>query len=251
MKKALDIFSQQAGTYKKFRPTYPQDLYDEILQFVPERTSCWDCATGNGQVAAVLSGYFQKVYATDISRAQLKQATKADNIIYRAERAEKTSFAADQFDLITVAQAMHWFDMEAFNKEVFRVAKNGGIIAIWGYGLLRIGEDIDKLLKEFCFRTIGPFWNAERKHVDDGYKSVLFRFEQINEERSRVITTRWNLARLEGYLNSWSGVQHYIAKSEGVNPVPGLIAKISELWGSQKDRQVNFPLYLKVGRVIK
>ncbi|MBT8184655.1 MAG: class I SAM-dependent methyltransferase [Eudoraea sp.] len=251
MKKALDIFSKQAVTYKKFRPTYPQELYDEILQFVPERISCWDCATGNGQVAAVLSGYFQNVYATDISEAQLQHAVKAENIIYKEERAEKTSFAADQFDLITVAQAMHWFDMEAFNREAYRVAKNGGIIAIWAYGLLSIDKDIDKLLKEFCFKKLGPFWNDERKHVDSGYSTVVFRFEQISVEQPGEIKTRWNMAQLEGYLNSWSSVQHFKAQSKSIDPVPELMEKIRTLWGSNNHKRINFPLYLKVGRVVK
>lgn len=251
MKKALDIFSKQATTYKKYRPTYPKELYNEILQFIPDRSSCWDCGTGNGQVAMVLSKYFKEVFATDISQEQLANAEKADNIEYRVERAEKTGFTENKFDLITVAQAMHWFDMEAFNNEAYRVSKNGGVIAIWGYGLLKINKEIDKHLEEFCFKTLGPFWNPERKHVDNAYNSVIFRFDQINEERTRYISTEWNLEQLEGYLNSWSSVQHFIAHAGGLNPVTGLINRLKTLWGSNLKKSVAFPLYLKVGRVVK
>jgi ubiquinone/menaquinone biosynthesis C-methylase UbiE len=251
MKKALDIFSKQANTYKKYRPAYPQELYDEILQFIPERSSCWDCATGNGQVAIELSKYFDEVFATDISQEQLAEAERADNIKYMVERAEKSSFTENKFDLITVAQAIHWFDMEAFNNEVYRVTRNGGVIAIWAYGLLRINKEIDKQLDKFCYKTLRPFWNPERKHVDKAYSTVIFRFDQINEEKSRNITTQWDLEHLEGYLNSWSGVQHFIAQSDGLNPVPGLIKRIKQLWGSNLKNKINFPLYLKVGRVAK
>lgn len=251
MKKALDIFSKQASTYKKYRPTYPQELYDEILQFVPERTSCWDCATGNGQVAAVMSTYFKEVYATDISRAQLAEAVKAENIKYKVERAEATSFKANTFDLITVAQAIHWFDMEAFNKEVYRVARNGGVVAVWGYGLIRINAEIDKYLDEFYHKTLGPYWNLERRHVENAYNTVIFRFDQINKEKPRKITAQWTLEEVEGYLNSWSSVQHFIAQSDRVNPVPDLIESISTIWGTNLTCQVSFPLYLKVGIVSK
>jgi len=251
MKKALDIFSKQANTYKKFRPNYPQELYDEILGFVPSRTSCWDCATGNGQVAAVLANYFEDVYATDISQEQLAEAEKADNIIFKVERAEQTNFKENQFDLITVAQAMHWFDMDAFNNEVVRVARNGAVVAVWGYGLLRINSEIDQHLDEFCFNTLGPFWNPERKHVDNAYKNIIFRFKKINKEKTRFITVKWTLEQLEGYLNSWSSVQHYIAQHHQENPVPALIDSIRKLWGNNLFRPVNFPLFVKVGRVIK
>jgi len=118
MKEILDKFSKQAKTYQKYRPRYPQVLYDELLSLTSKRQSCWDCGTGNGQVAIELAKYFEQVYATDISQQQLNQATSIPNITYKVERAESTSFPAQTFDLITVGQAMHWFDFEAFNKEV-------------------------------------------------------------------------------------------------------------------------------------
>lgn len=251
MKKALDIFSNQANTYKKYRPTYPQELYDEILKHVPQKFSCWDCATGNGQVAVVLSKYFNEVFATDISKQQLAAAEKADNIVYKVERAEATGFTANKFDLITVAQAMHWFDMEAFNSEVKRVAKNEGIVAVWGYGLLRVDKEIDNYLTTFCNKTLGPYWNPERKHVDNAYNSIIFNFEQINKEKAMDITTHWTLEQLEGYLNSWSSVQNFIRQHRGHNPVLELIESIKTLWGNKKERKVDFPIFLKIGRVIK
>lgn len=251
MKKPIDIFSKQARTYRKYRPKYPLELYKEILQYVQGRDACWDCATGNGQVAAVLSGFFTQVYATDVSQKQIDQAEKRDNIIYKVERAERTNFDENQFDLITVGQAMHWFDMAEFNKEVYRVAKNGATVAVWCYGLLRINEAIDILLDEFCHETLGNYWNPERKHVDSAYRTIRFDFEELSEERERNICTHWNLSQLEGYLNSWSSVQHYIEQKNGVNPVSSFINKIDALWDPTNLAEVKFPIYLKVGRVQK
>src|SRR5689334_8071156 len=105
-----DLFSQQAKTYAKYRPSYPPELFDYILQFVEEKNSAWDCATGNGQAAVALSGYFKKVEATDLSKGQIDNAVQKENIRYSVCPAEETSFPDDQFDLITVAQAYHWLN---------------------------------------------------------------------------------------------------------------------------------------------
>src|SRR5512135_1288098 len=113
-----DLFSSQAELYARFRPTYPPELYSFILKFVRRRDHALDCATGSGQVARTLAEYFQTVYAIDISQSQLRHAAPADNIVYSVSRAESTPFQADAFDLITVAQAFHWFDAPAFWKEV-------------------------------------------------------------------------------------------------------------------------------------
>ena len=120
---AKDLFSIQANTYAKYRPVYPKDLFDHLLQFVAQKNTAWDCATGNGQAAFALAPYFKKVTATDISEKQLSLAKPHPNIQYQISFAEQTSFPDNYFDLITVAQAYHWFTFDAFEKEVKRVAK--------------------------------------------------------------------------------------------------------------------------------
>ncbi|HVE60450.1 MAG TPA: class I SAM-dependent methyltransferase, partial [Chitinophagaceae bacterium] len=142
---AKDLFSTQANAYAQYRPTYPKELFEYIVSFVENKTTAWDCATGNGQAAAILSGYFEKVIATDISQAQLKNAVEKDNISYQISTAEKTPFPDDSFDLITVATAYHWFDHTAFHKEATRVGKNNCVVAAWTYGSLNTN---DKKLNE-------------------------------------------------------------------------------------------------------
>lgn len=251
MKKPLDRFSIQAETYKNHRPHYPPDLYDEILQHVNHRQKCWDCGTGNGQVAAELSKHFEQVEATDISENQMKQAPQGDNINYSLQRAENTSFGENQFDLITVAQAVHWFDFDAFNQEVRRVGKNGGIISIWGYALLKVNDQIDELINEFDSDIVGPYWDVERRHIDSYYGTIPFSFEPIVSKKSFTIESHWNIEHLRGYFNSWSCVQNYIEQNEGESPVPALMERLKSVWPDNETKKITFPIFMKMGRVEK
>ncbi|GJM33055.1 MAG: methyltransferase [Saprospiraceae bacterium] len=248
MKEVIDNFSDQSELYKKFRPVYPKALYDEIMQWVDCRQLCWDCGTGNGQVAKELAAYFDQVVATDISESQIRAAFQKKNIHYKVERAEKTTFERHQFDLVTVAQAMHWFDQEQFCREVKRVTKNGGIIAIWGYGLIRIDKKVDPFVERFYREVVGPYWDQERRYIDQHYATIAFDFESIEVSKALSIKDQWTLATFEGYLNSWSAVKNFI-KANGQNPVPELIQTIREYWPNDEKKSVEFPLFLRLGRV--
>lgn len=120
-----DLFSSQAENYARFRPGYPEDLFEYILSFVTSRDLAWDAGTGNGQAALILSRYFKTVIGTDISEQQLLKAAKGDNIRYQLSKAESVNLPDHSADLITVAQAYHWFNFEAFAREVIRVGKPG------------------------------------------------------------------------------------------------------------------------------
>lgn len=250
MKEIQDNFSKQSSFYKKYRPNYPIELINDILHITCEMDSCWDCGTGNGQVAVELSHHFENVFATDVSENQIANAVKKENITYGVERSEDTSFIDNQFDLITVAQALHWFDFKSFNKEINRVCKNGAIVAVWGYGLLRIEESIDLLLDSFYTDIIGPYWNKERKYVDDEYASIPLDFKEINLKKDYLIKTYWTIGDLEGYLNSWSSVQNYITKNKQ-SPVDQIIESISVYWDNQTTKEINFPIFTRIGRIEK
>ena len=251
MKKIEDKFSIQSKAYKKYRPKYPAALYTEILNLVENKTACWDCGTGNGQVALQLSKHFEKVYATDISQKQIDLAEKRDNIFYTVGRGEETAFEDNSFDLITVAQAIHWFDFTAFNQEVKRVAKNGAIISIWGYGLLRIEKEIDALMDEFYHNIMGQYWDPERRHVDNAYVWIDFDFEELKINHELSIQVNWSMEHLEGYLNSWSSIQNYKAENTGENPVYRFIDSIRKYWKADEVKTVIFPIFMRIGRIVK
>jgi ubiquinone/menaquinone biosynthesis C-methylase UbiE len=164
-----DNFSSQSNQYIKFRPSYPEQLYNFLLGLVDNKENAWDCGTGNDQVVLELSKYFDKVYATDISADQIRNAYQRDNIFYKVESAEKTSFPEKIFDLITVAQAIHWFDFESFYREVKRTVKPNGVLAVIGYGLIKTEDDTDKVIDHFHHKIIGSYWDKERKYIDENY----------------------------------------------------------------------------------
>ena len=252
MKEVKDNFSVQSDGYRKFRPVYPNALYDEILSHVASYYSCWDCATGNGQIATVMAAKFKTVTASDISQAQLDKASSQDTISYVNCRAEQTPFADDAFDLITVGQAIHWFDFDAFNKEVLRVSKPNGILAVIGYGLMFSDEPFNESLMRFYDGTIGAYWDPERKHIDSHYESIPFPFEKIELKQEHSIDVNWSLLQLQGYLNTWSSVNRYITR-HGSNPVDAFIAELwsTGIWKKDERKKVRFPLFVKMGRIVK
>jgi ubiquinone/menaquinone biosynthesis C-methylase UbiE len=242
-----DNFSTQAEQYAKFRPTYPDDLYQFLLSLVETKNVAWDCGTGNGQVAKELSKYFKKVYATDISEEQIKNAVRRDNIFYKVEAAEKTSFPEKSFDLITVAQAIHWFDFGLFYKEAERTIKPGGILAVIGYGLLGTDENVDKIINRFYYEIIGPYWDKERKYVDENYRTIPFPFKEIETPQLYNIY-EWTLEQLVGYLDTWSAVQHYI-KVNKQDPVKLVYKDLKDAWMTRSTKTVRFPILLRIGKL--
>lgn len=240
-----DYFSGHSKLYATFRPTYPDALYEFIFRHLRSHEVAWDCATGNGQVAQVLAGHFGKVFATDISQQQLDNAHRVGNIFYSVQPAEKTDFADHQFDLITVGQAMHWFNIPQFYDEVRRTAKPDALLAVWGYSVCSVNPAIDKFFLDFYNNTVGPYWDNARKMVEEEYRNVPFPFRQIDTP-AFSLEVEWALEQFAGYLTTWSATQKYI-KDKGHDPVPDVIRNIRAEWDGVKT--VIFPLFLKLGRV--
>ncbi len=242
-----DNFSVRSSGYAKFRPVYPQEMADWLMNQVTERKNAWDCGTGNGQFAGLLSGGFQKVYATDISTQQINNAVRKKNIFYFKTPAEKTAFPVEFFNLVTVAQAIHWFNFDEFYQEVRRTAAPGAVLAVPGYSLLNIDRETDRIIRKFYEEQTGPYWDAERKYIDDDYKTIPFPFEEIKAPAFKM-EFEWDLDRLTGYIQTWSGVQHFI-KAKGFDPVPELRNQLFQSWKPGEIKKVRFPLLLRVGKV--
>lgn len=240
-----DRFGGHASSYAVFRPSYPASLYNFILDHTPGRDAAWDCACGNGQVAKDLSPHFGLVHGTDISRKQLDNAFMAPNIRYSLSSAEKTSFSHDSFDLVAVGQALHWFKLKDFFAEVSRVGKKGSTIAVWGYGLVRINNVLDPIIDDFYVNVIGPYWDPERRLIDDHYNSIEFPFPKILPP-AFDFSFDWDIEEFRGYITTWSAVQKFIAQ-ENHNPVDELIGKLTGRWKGKE--KVTFPLFLLLGHI--
>ncbi|TGL44298.1 class I SAM-dependent methyltransferase [Leptospira perdikensis] len=243
-----DNFSSQSDQYAKYRPTYPLEFFEYLNSLLPTKQNVWDCGTGNGQVAYELSKMFSKVYATDISKSQIENAIKKENINYSVQPAEKTNFPDHTFDLITIAQAIHWFDFDQFYAEAKRTAKKNSFIAAIGYGRIQIAPAMDTMIDDFYQNVIGIYWDKERKYIDENYKTIPFPFEEI-QTPSFAIQLLWTEEHLIGYLNTWSAVKHYIT-ANGHNPVDELRNKMKPFWEKQKEINVQFELLLRIGKII-
>jgi len=247
---AKDLFSKQSDLYARYRPTYPKELYEYILSFVKEKNAVWDCATGNGQAAVVLADHFKKVIATDISAAQIEKATLKENIEYLVCPAESTPFEENTFDLITVAQAYHWINWKEFKKEVTRVSKPEAIIAIWVYFRNMPGDKkVDDAIFSFYENVTRPYWDEARKYVEEKYATVEFDYDPLPVKDFET-TLNWRREDMIGYISSWSAIQKYI-KINGHSPMPVIEEELKKIWPQGEVKKVRFPIYLKLGRVVK
>lgn len=244
-----DYFSTHSSIYAAFRPTYPNALYEFIFKYLAQMNTAWDCATGNGQVASHLANHFKAVYATDLSQQQLNNAIRATNIFYSSSTAEKTAFTNEKFDLITVGQALHWFNLEAFYKEVKRVGKPNSLLAAWGYERCSVNAEIDRLFSDFYVYIVGPYWDPARKLIENEYRDIEFPFEEITTPGFQI-KVEWTLEHYRGYLSSWSATQKYI-KENGSDPLPELIKKLEKHWPSGEVRMVTFPVFLRLGKITR
>lgn len=242
-----NFFSSSPEAYKNFRPTYPKTLYEYLANLSPAKDLVWDCGCGNGQASVALAEHFKQVQATDVSAEQISEAQVADNIRYSVCPAEKIEAADNSIDLITVAQAIHWFDHPVFFKEADRVLKPKGIIAAWGYQLINSNPMLDAIIEELHTDLVGPFWPKGRELLDEGYTKIPFLYPRL-ETPAFKMQCHWQLQQLMGYLNTWSAVKAYQQK-HGENPVEIMQDEIIRAWGDvDRSRDVYWPLILYVGQ---
>jgi ubiquinone/menaquinone biosynthesis C-methylase UbiE len=238
-----DLFSQDATAYAQFRPTYPAELFEWVAGLAPRREVAVDLATGNGQAAVALAAHFAKVIGVEPSAQQLASAAAAPHVEYREGAAEATRLPAATADLITVAQAFHWFKHDAFFEEVRRIAKPGGALAIWCYGVTRITPEVDAAVYELYEDLLGTYWEPERRMVEDGYRSIAVPFEEIPAPMFEM-RMAWTFDRLLGYLGTWSPRKKYIER-HGRDPVEMVREKLRTAWGDVGERTLIWPLSVR------
>jgi SAM-dependent methyltransferase len=244
-----DHFSSLASGYAGFRPTYPPELFAWLAEIAPARELAWDCACGNGQASHGLADRFRHVIATDASAAQIKEAKPHPHVEYRVALAQDSGLPAHCADLVTVAQAAHWFASDAFYAEVRRVARPGGVLALWSYEFMGIEDEaVRQSIKEFC-RELVPYWPPERAHVKAHYRTLPFPFADEIASPEFPLRASWNLDRLLGYFRSWSATKAFV-KAKGFDPVAPLRARLTSAWGAPDSaREFTMPIFMRVARI--
>ena len=239
-----DHFSGHAGSYAEYRPGYPRELFDFIVSRCPARGLAWDCGTGNGQAARSLAPYFRRVVATDASAEQIAAAAPESGVEFLVAPAEASALAGDSVDLITVAQALHWFNIERFFDEAKRVLKSGGILACWAYHHCSVSPEIDEIIEAF-FKAVDDFWPPERELVENRYRDIAMPFRELAAGPFSM-SVLWSAAELLDYMNTWSATQRHRADT-GRDPLAPFRARIESRWGDGR-RWVTWPIILRVGR---
>jgi len=243
-----DHFSSLATAYALHRPGHPPELFDYLAGLAPARGLAWDCGTGNGQAAVALAERFERVVATDASAQQIALAVHRERIEYRVEPAENTTLPDRSVDLVTVAVAVHWFDLERFYREVRRVLKAGGVIAVWSYHLPSVDTAIDPLMRRYYRDIVWPYWPPGFHYVDERYETLPFPFAEIALPPI-TMTTPWTLERVAGFLASWSASERY-RRAKGHHPLDEIWRELRIAWGpEERERVVVWPLHVRAGRV--
>lgn len=239
-----DHFSGHATSYAAFRPTYPEALFRDLAGHCGRHRTAWDCATGNGQAARQLAPYFERVIATDASPEQIAAAAHSDSVDFRVAPAEKSGIPAHTVDLITVAQALHWFDIDAFFEEAKRVIAPGGLLAVWCYEYCTVDAACDRIIDDI-FLLVEDYWPPERTIVDDGYCHISIPLEPLSLP-DYSMSMEWTVDDALGYFRTWSAFRRYVA-DKGKDPFLPLEEPLRRAWG-RGHRRVGWPLNVQVGR---
>jgi SAM-dependent methyltransferase len=244
--RAKDLFSRHSSEYARFRPRYPEGLYEYLAARCQTKHLAWDCGTGNGQAAVGLARYFEKIIATDPSASQLANAQGHPRIQYEVAPAEAAPLENESADLVTVAQAFHWFDPSGFFSETKRVLRPGGVVAIWCYGLAQINPKVDAVVLKLYEDVLGNYWEPERKLVDEGYRNSEFPFEEFPAPTFKM-ELEWTLEQWIGYLSTWSALKTFKERNHA-DPLEDARAELEKSWGDPFiKRLVAWPLSLRAG----
>ncbi|MFC3909407.1 class I SAM-dependent methyltransferase [Legionella dresdenensis] len=245
----IEHFGDESAQYKLFRPSYPKRLFTYLNSMAHPGSTVWDCATGSGQAALALAENY-KVIATDINQAQLDEAPEHRAITYLCCPAERTPLADNSIDMITVAQALHWFNLDGFYREVMRVSRPEGVIAAWCYALGKVtksGSSDDKLnsiIDRLYNKILGDeYWPVQRHFIDEEYQTIPFPFEKIATPEF-YIEKDMAFDQLLGYLRTWSAVKEYQVRNNE-DPVGYIRAELEAAWGdTQSTHTMVWPLHL-------
>jgi len=202
-----------------------------------------DLGCGNGQASIALADYFGNVSGVDPSRAQIDNAARHPKITYTCAPAEATGLPSGEADLISVAQAFHWFKTPAIYGEFRRLVKPKGLIALWCYGLNQVSPDVDAVFWRLYHDYLDAYWEPERRLVESGYKNVPLPFDEIPAPACDM-RGAWTLRQMLGYLGTWSPLKRFRSE-RNFDPLEKVAPDLEKAWGTAAKREVTWPLSVR------
>ena len=152
------IFSQKVQDYLKSRPDYPAALFDRLAECgaLPNNAVIADIGSGTGSLTKSLLDLGHEVFALE-PNDEMRQAAERILIDYpgfwsSAGSAEQTGLPDSSVDLVTAAQAFHWFDAPRARDECLRILRPHGRVAlIWNDRVLSdpLNQGLDQVLSGF------------------------------------------------------------------------------------------------------
>jgi SAM-dependent methyltransferase len=242
-----DHFSSHASAYSTYRPGYPAALATWLAAAAPDRSLAVDVGCGSGQLSTLVAEHFAQVVALDPSAEQIANALPHPKVDYRVAPAEQTGIADGSADMLTAAQAAHWFDLPAFFAEAQRILKPGGLIALVTYAGMTPGSDVAAIVETFRTETLAPYWPPERAMVDNDYRDIHLPFAPV-EAPPMLLEVQWSLDALVGYVDTWSAVRA-MEQAIGREPFEQMVARLREAWGPpEATKLLQWPLTVVAGR---
>lgn len=243
---SIQLFSSRSTDYARFRPTYPEALFNWLASQCATTDTALDLAAGNGQASIPLTRHFHRVLACDASAEQLAAGDTWLNVQRFVADAEHLPLRSGQLDLLVVAQAMHWFATPTFFNQARRALKPNGLFCAWCYSLLEISAAVDAIIHRLYYETLAGYWPAGRSSVDAGYRDIQPPFPRI-EPPPFALEAHWDLRELMGYLRTWSAVKQ-LHQRHGRDPVTSIEPQLTSAWGQAGQRRlIRWPLHFLTG----
>jgi len=238
-------------------------LFSMLASLTANHQLAWDVGAGNGQASISIAEHYDRVIATDTSKNQLELAHKHPKVKYAVTPPVMTdeelfSVVGEEgsVDLVTVAQAVHWFDLETFYSQVKRLLrKPGGVIAVWTYMGHTSNPAVDAVCKD-VWESTGPYWDSRAEYAAQGYRTLPFPFEAVLDNgrgsegnpMEMEMEIQMSLEKLLGLFKSASAV--VTAREKGVDILNEKVCtRIKEAWGDENMIYTcKLTLYMLVGK---
>ncbi|KAH9507373.1 hypothetical protein Btru_057943 [Bulinus truncatus] len=225
---------QLAEMYSRYRPGYPQEIFDQIISYHDElgangRQLAVDVCCGSGQSAVPLVKLFDKVIGVDVSQDLLDHLPKdVPNLTYYMCPAEDMPMIdSGTVDLVTVGAGLHWLDIDRFFPEVKRILKPGGTFAAytWLVDQIEHGE-LRRYLMEAAV-IFKDYYTSKALIGFDKYQSVEFPFQDLRRFELQM-KDEMTMEQWEGFIHTFHSTKLYYEAHPGTDIVGDIIKRPSD-----------------------